>query len=55
MARYIGLDLHAVSCTVAVISQAGRQLKDLPVKTNARSLVEAVRMIPGESRPVSRS
>lgn len=47
MERYIGLDVHAASCTVAVVSEAGRRLKDFPVETNGQSLVEAVRMIPG--------
>ena len=28
MERYIGLDAHAASCTLAVISQAGKRLKD---------------------------
>jgi hypothetical protein len=47
MERYIGLDVHAASCTVAVVSQAGRRLKDFPVETNGSALVEALRMIPG--------
>jgi hypothetical protein len=52
MERYIGLDVHAASCTLAVISEAGRQLKDLPVETNGRALVEALRMIPGQKHLV---
>jgi transposase len=47
MERYLGLDVHAASCTLAVISQTGKRLKDLPVETNGQALVEAVRMIPG--------
>ena len=47
MQRYIGLDVHAASCTLAVISQAGKRLKDFPVETNGQALVEAIRMIPG--------
>ncbi len=47
MERYIGLDVHAASCTIAVISQAGKRLKDFPVETNGQALVEAIRMIPG--------
>ncbi len=47
MERYIGLDAHAASCTLAVISQAGRRLKDFPIETNGQALVEAIRMIPG--------
>ncbi|MCZ6675028.1 MAG: hypothetical protein O7C75_19015, partial [Verrucomicrobia bacterium] len=47
MERYIGMDVHAASRTLAVISQSGRRLKDFPVETNGQALVEAVRMIPG--------
>jgi len=47
MERYIGMDVHAASCTLAVISQTGRRLRDFPVETNGQALVEAVRMIPG--------
>jgi len=35
MERYIGIDVHAASCTIAVISQSGRKLKDFPVVRNA--------------------
>jgi hypothetical protein len=45
MERYIGLDAHAPSCTIAVVSQAGKRLKDFPVETNGQALVEAIRMI----------
>jgi transposase len=47
MERYIGLDAHAASCTLAVVSETGRRLKDFAVETNGQALVEAVRMIPG--------
>jgi transposase len=52
MRRYIGLDVHAASCTLAVISQAGKRLKDFPVETNGEALVEAIRMIPGRKHLV---
>jgi transposase len=52
MERYIGLDVHAASCTLAVISQSGKRLKDFPVETNGQALVEAVRRIPGEKHLV---
>jgi hypothetical protein len=52
MERYIGLDVHAASCTLAVVSQVGRRLKDFPVETNGQALVEAVRMIPGQKHLV---
>ena len=54
MERYIGMDVHAASCTLAVISEKGRKLKDFPVETNGQALVEAVRMIPGTSTWCSR-
>jgi hypothetical protein len=38
MKRYIGLDVQAASCTLAVISQAGKRLKDFPVETNGQGL-----------------
>jgi transposase len=47
MERYIGMDVHAASCTLAVISEKGRKLRDFPVETNGQALVEAIRMIPG--------
>ena len=52
MERYIGMDMHAASCTLAVISEKGRQLKDFPVETNGQALVEAIRMIPGHKHLV---
>ncbi len=52
MERYIGMDVHAASCTLAVISEKGRKLKDFPVETNGQALVEAVRMIPGQKHLV---
>jgi hypothetical protein len=44
---YIGPGVHAASCTLAVISEAGKRLGDFPVETDGRALVEAIRMIPG--------
>jgi transposase len=52
MERYIGMDVHAASCTLAVISEKGRKLKDFPVETNGQALVEAVRLIPGRKHLV---
>jgi transposase len=47
MERYVGLDSHARSCTLGVMSAGGRRLKSLVVETNGRELVEAVRGIGG--------
>ena len=33
MQRYIGMDVHAASWTLAVISETGRKLRDFPVET----------------------
>ncbi len=52
MERYIGTDVHAASCTLAVISEKGRKLRDFPVETNGQALVEAIRMIPGHKHLV---
>jgi hypothetical protein len=47
MDRYIGLDAHAVSCTLAVIGPFGKPLKSMVVETNGQALVEAIRGISG--------
>lgn len=47
MQRYIGLDAHAASCTLAIISETGKRLRDFPVETNGAALVEAIRAVPG--------
>jgi hypothetical protein len=52
MERYIGMDVHAASCTLAVVSQTGRRLRDIPVETNRQALVEAIHMIPGHKHLV---
>lgn len=47
MDRYIGLDVHAQSCTVAVLSSAGKQLDSRVVETNGAALKQVMRTIPG--------
>jgi transposase len=46
MDRYIGLDAHTSSCTVAVIGQSGRRLHSQVVETNAKALIEVIRAVP---------
>ncbi len=46
MDRYIGLDAHASSCTVAVIGPSGRRLKSQVLETNARVLISFLKTIP---------
>ena len=50
MERYIGLDVHAASCTLAVMGPSGRKLKAVVVETNGAALVETVRQVPGTRR-----
>jgi transposase len=52
MERYIGLDVHATSCTLAVVGPSGRKLKCQVVETNGAALVEAVRLVPGQRKLV---
>jgi transposase len=47
MDRYIGLDAHASSCTLAVIDSRGKRLGSSVVATTAPTLIEAVRAIRG--------
>ncbi len=46
MDRYIGLDAHASSCTLAVIGPSGKRLGSHVVETNARALIEVLRGMP---------
>jgi transposase len=41
------LDAHAASCTLAIVSQTGKRLRDFPVETNGAALVEAIRGVAG--------
>lgn len=45
MDRYIGLDAHSTSCTLAVVGPSGRRLSAQVVETNGAALVAAVRAI----------
>lgn len=47
MERYVGLDVHRDSCTIAVIGASGKRLKSFVVETNGSAVVEAIRCIPG--------
>jgi predicted NBD/HSP70 family sugar kinase len=50
MKRYIGLDVHAESCTLVVVSETGRQLRQEVVDTNGAALKQALRSISGAKR-----
>ena len=47
MERYVGLDAHAQSCTLAVMGASGRRLGSRVVETNGKALKEAIRGIAG--------
>jgi len=47
MERYIGLDVHATSCTAAVIDGQGKRLRSYVIETNGQALVEFLKMQPG--------
>jgi hypothetical protein len=47
MERYLGLDVHAASSTLAVVSPGGKRLEQSLVETNGQVLVEEIRRIPG--------
>jgi transposase len=48
MQRYIGIDVHSKSCTVAVVDGTGKHVGQHVVETNGAALVECLKMIPGE-------
>jgi hypothetical protein len=50
MERFIGIDVHKDSCTVAVMGPSGRRIRCDVVETNGAVLIELLRLIPGERR-----
>ena len=48
MDRYIGLDAHSSSCTVATIGPNGKRLHSQVVETNAKVLIQVIRTVPGD-------
>jgi transposase len=50
MDRYIGLDAHASSCTVAVVGPSGRKLQHQVLETSAKALITFIRTIPRNRR-----
>lgn len=47
MERYLGLDVHAASSTLVVVSESGRRLERTVLETNGAALVEAIRAVRG--------
>jgi transposase len=50
MERYIGLDVHAQSCTMVVLGPTGRRVLEQVIETHARTLVSAVLGVAGTRR-----
>ena len=46
MDRYIGIDAHLTSCTVATVGPSGKRLNCNIVETNGEALVSAIKLIP---------
>jgi hypothetical protein len=40
MEKYIGLDVHAASCTAAVLDARGKRLGSQVIETNGKALIE---------------
>ena len=47
MDRYIGLDVHAQSCTLAILSPSGKRLGCRVVETSAAALIGTLKEVPG--------
>lgn len=48
MKRYIGIDAHKESCTIAVMGPTGRRLREERIETNGRALRKFLRSVPGD-------
>jgi transposase len=48
MERYLGIDAHDESSTIAIVSPSGKKLKQVVVETNAKTIIEAIRGIAGK-------
>ncbi len=46
MDRYIGLDAHSSSSTVAVVGPSGRRLQSKVLETNAGVLIDFLKSVP---------
>jgi transposase len=48
MDRYIGIDAHSASSTIAVVDGAGKRVRSYVVETNGQALIECMKTIPGK-------
>ena len=49
MQRYIGLDVHARSCTLAVVGESGKRLRSQVVDTAANPLISFIKSVAGRT------
>jgi predicted NBD/HSP70 family sugar kinase len=47
MTRYIGLDVHASNCTLAVVTETGKRSSWEVVETTPAALIDAVKGVTG--------
>src|SRR6478672_2838788 len=47
MERYLGLDVHAGSCTLSVLSESGKEIRREVLETNGQALVGMLQQLPG--------
>ena len=48
MDRYIGIDAHKESCTLAVMGPTGRRIQEQRLETNAKAMKEALKALSGQ-------
>jgi transposase len=48
MERYLGLDVHAESCTFSVLGESGKEIRRDVVETNGKALVGFLKQLPGQ-------
>lgn len=48
MKRYLGLDVHAESCTLCVLSESGKEVRREVVETNGKALVGLLQQLSGQ-------
>src|SRR5208283_4234154 len=48
MDKYIGIDVHSASCTIAVVDAHGKRAGLHVVATNGQKIVECLAVIPGQ-------
>ena len=48
MRKYVGVDVHADSCTICSVGSTGKRVRRDVVETNGEALVEYFQQMPGE-------